>query len=69
MLLKNDWEEESEEYDIIIIILSLVTKSKLITKPSHNLRVAGCYTTMVDSEREGDVVNKGGDILTLYEVR
>ena len=68
MLLKNDWEEESEQYDIIII-MSLVTKSKLITKPSHNLRGAGCYTTMVDSEREGDVVNEGGDILTLYEVR
>ena len=67
MLLKNDWEEESEEYDIII--MSLVTKSKLITKSSPNLRGAGCYTTMVDSEREGDVVNEGGDILTLYEVR
>ena len=68
-MLKNDWGEESEEYDIIIIIMSLVTKSKLITKPSPNFRGAGCYTTMVDSEREGDVVNEGGDILTLYEVR
>ena len=55
-------------YDIIII-MSLVTKSKLITKPSPSLRGAGCYSTMVDSEREGDVVNEGGDILTLYEVR